>query len=269
MKIDTTLKTLIKAARAGGDALLIYFGKKLKHNQKSAHQGDYKTEADLASEKMILKILQKELPDYNIFSEECGLIDKKSEYTITVDPLCGTHHFILEIPDFGVILSLRKNHQAIYGILYEPIIKRLSFAQKNKGGYQQIGNGSMRKMTVNQINTMESSTVYLIGAFKTPRSKIRGLYNALFDAKVKRILLPWTAVTFNRLSAGLIEGIVCTDVDPHDFLAGKLICLESGAQITHFGEDIDTNPNFVLSNPQIHKKLVDLVKSIFVKKFKN
>ena len=50
MKQGHILKTLIKAARAGGDALLTYFGKELKQSQKSAHPGDYQTEADLASE---------------------------------------------------------------------------------------------------------------------------------------------------------------------------------------------------------------------------
>jgi len=265
MKIDPTLKTLIKAARAGGDALLTYFGKELKHSQKSAHQGDYQTEADLTSEKIILEILQKELPDYNIFSEEYGLIDKKSEYAITVDPLDGTHQFLLEIPHFGTLLSLRKGDIVQYGVIYEPILNRITFAQKNKGAYQQTGNNPPIKLSVNKIKSIQKSTIYLIVAFQTLRRTIRRLQNSLFDANVKRILRPWTALVFTQLASGKIEGAVSSDTELHDILAGKLICAEAGAQITHFGENIDTNPNFVLSNPQIHKKLVEIVKPIFKK----
>jgi fructose-1,6-bisphosphatase/inositol monophosphatase family enzyme len=64
---------------------------------------------------------------------------------------------------------------------------------------------------------------------------------------------------FNRLAAGKIEGAVSCNTEPHDFLAGKLIALEAGAKITHFGENVDTNPNFVMSTDGIHQKLVDLV----------
>ena len=257
--MDKTLKTLTKAARAGGEILLNYFGKELRQKQKSRHCGDYQTKADLASEKAILKILKKELPEFNIFSEESGLIDKNSEYTITVDPLDGTHQFILEIPNFGVILSLRKGEITQYGIMYEPLLKRLTFAQKNKGAYQKIGNASIQKLKINQTKNFQKSTIYLIVAFKTSRRKIYQLYTALFNATPKRILRPWTGLMFNRLAAGKIEGAVSCDTDMHDFLAGKLIALEAGAKITHFGENIDTNPNFVVSTQGIHQKLVDLV----------
>jgi len=263
MPIDKTIKILIKAARAGGQVLMSYWGKELKHKIKSG-PGDYQTEADLASEKAILKILQKELPKYNIFSEETGLTDQKSEYTITVDSLDGTYNFFLEIPLFGVIISLRKNNTTLYGVIYEPITHRLFFAQKNKGAYKQINTDKPIRIKVNQQQEFKKSIIALLYSYQTSFQQIQKFYKNLLNLKIRRILEPWTAISFNFLADGKIDAIISANIELHDFLAGKLICQEAGAQITHFGEDSDINPNFVISNQYVHKKIVKSVKPIIL-----
>ena len=65
---------IIGAARAGGVVCKNYFGKVLSVEEKTG-ANDFRTEADLGSEKAILTILEKEFPTYSIYSEECGFID--------------------------------------------------------------------------------------------------------------------------------------------------------------------------------------------------
>ena len=94
-------ETLIEAAHAGGEILKKYFGQTLNLIEKST-ASDFKTEADIGSERAILTILRNKFPKYNIHSEEEGKFDNGSEYTIIVDPLDGTNNFVLGIPNFSL-----------------------------------------------------------------------------------------------------------------------------------------------------------------------
>ncbi|MFA5079919.1 MAG: inositol monophosphatase family protein, partial [Dehalococcoidia bacterium] len=56
------------------------------------------TEADLLSEKAILKIITAAFSQHGIMSEEAGNRREGSEYTWIIDPLDGTNNFHYGIP---------------------------------------------------------------------------------------------------------------------------------------------------------------------------
>ena len=103
--ISKKYKNIIKAAVAGGKITKKYFGKVLELEGKT-RPSDFRTKADLESEKAIIKILEKSFPTYNIISEEAGEINKNSEYTFEIDPLDGTNNFVLGIPYFSIGIGL-------------------------------------------------------------------------------------------------------------------------------------------------------------------
>jgi len=110
--------SIIKATQAGGKVLIQYFSQNLKIKRKST-PADLQTNADLASEKAILEVLKKEFPKYNIWSEEVGLIDKKSEYSFVIDPLDGTLNFIYGISYFSVAIALMKEKETLFSVIYD------------------------------------------------------------------------------------------------------------------------------------------------------
>src|SRR3989344_581814 len=95
--ISSKYQPVIDAVKAGGAVLLKYFGAAYDIHQKSS-ASDLRTTADLESEKVILEKLSQTFPDYNLYSEEAGEINKGSEYTFAIDPLDGTSNFVLGIP---------------------------------------------------------------------------------------------------------------------------------------------------------------------------
>src|SRR3989344_752859 len=109
---DSDVKNLIKAAHAGGEILRKYFGKTLNPIEKST-LWDFQTEADVGSEKAILKILRRSFPKYNIHAEEEGKTDNGSEFTIVIDPLDGTNNFVLGIPNFSVSIAVLHKNKAV------------------------------------------------------------------------------------------------------------------------------------------------------------
>src|SRR3989338_1377041 len=134
-------KEIIRAAKAGGEVVRKYFGTVLTIVEKSK-ASDVRTEADVESEAAIISILKKAFPAYNIFSEECGLIDKKSEYTFYIDPLDGTNNFVLGIPNFSVLIALAHGREAIFGLVYLPMLDVFYHAEKGKGAF--LGSKSIK-----------------------------------------------------------------------------------------------------------------------------
>src|SRR3989338_55849 len=146
-------KEIIRAAKAGGEVVRKYFGTVLTIVEKSK-ASDVRTEADVESEAAIISILKKAFPAYNIFSEECGLIDKKSEYTFYIDPLDGTNNFTIGVPNFSVSIALVRGTEIIFGAIYLPMLDLVYTAAKGEGGFC-----NNRKLTLSAETALERSTV--------------------------------------------------------------------------------------------------------------
>ena len=91
------------------------------------------TEADLASEKVILEVLQSGPGSCNILSEESGYLDHGSAFTWVVDPLDGTSNFAAALPWFGVIIALFENERPILGGMYLPVDRALYLTESGGG----------------------------------------------------------------------------------------------------------------------------------------
>jgi len=73
-----------------------YFGKQLERTNKT-NAADFRTQADVAAEEILISAIEKNLPEYNIVAEEHGTMDKGSPYSFIIDPLDGTNNFVLGI----------------------------------------------------------------------------------------------------------------------------------------------------------------------------
>jgi len=86
------------------------------------------TDADLASERLILGALAHELPDIPVISEEAaseGILPEVCERFILVDPLDGTREFAKRRQEFAVNIGLIDNGIAVVGAIYAPALDRL------------------------------------------------------------------------------------------------------------------------------------------------
>ena len=126
---------LISALKASGKKLLEYFNGPIEIQQKES-QSSIVTEADIASEKIIMTLINEKFPSHNIISEESGFMNNNSEYTWIIDPLDGTSNFASGIPWFGVLISLLKNEIPVIGGAYLPVQDLLYFAEAGKGAFR-------------------------------------------------------------------------------------------------------------------------------------
>jgi len=96
------------------------------------------TEADLASNEVIIKALEK----YNIpiLSEEGKLIAyderKEWEYYWCIDPIDGTKEFIKKNGEFTVNIALIHKDTPILGVVYAPAMNDMYIAKKGEGAFK-------------------------------------------------------------------------------------------------------------------------------------
>jgi myo-inositol-1(or 4)-monophosphatase len=113
------LETSMEIAREAGAVLSGYFKKHVAYQLKG--EFDLVTEADRASEALVVERLRSHFPNHSIVAEEGGGQEGDSEYRWYVDPLDGTTNFFHGFPMFNVTLALERAGESIAGCIYDPV----------------------------------------------------------------------------------------------------------------------------------------------------
>lgn len=251
--IDIAKKAAIEA---GSEVLrLRRVGFSLKSKERT---GDFATDADISSEKIILGILRKNFPKHNFVSEERGQIDNKSEYTWYIDPLDGTIPFSSGMPSFGVSIGLVEGNTPILGVVNLPELHSLYWAEKGEGAYL---NGE--KMCVSTKSKLEESVVGVEFAYMGMReAEARKLLIPIVDKVRYTPALGSVVVGTSYVASGILEGYIHT-AHPWDYCATVTMIVEAGGKATDFkGKLIDWSKNWMdvfVSNGLIHNEILDLI----------
>lgn len=254
------------ALKQSGQVLMSHFGNtsapRMKENISSVL-----TEADLASEQVILEVLGAGEP-YNIISEESGYADHGSEYTWVVDPLDGTSNFAAGIPWFGVIITLMYKTQPILAGMYLPADDHLYLAEPGKGTRK---NGQAVRVTDSSV-LEEQLVVYSFDYSPDPeKTKSEMELMARLSSKVRNIRSTNSLYDFCYMTDGRLGAAINQTTKIWDITGPWLIIREAGGVVTdisgeeiHFdvaAESIHRNYTIVASGAGIHPSLMKLIKN--------
>lgn len=115
---EKDLRIAIKAARKGVEVIRSFRKGDVKIREKGFH--DLVTDADVATEKAILEVLQHEYPDDDILAEETADFDEMSRSrTWIVDPIDGTTNFAHDFPVYCVSIALWEDREPRVGVVIE------------------------------------------------------------------------------------------------------------------------------------------------------
>ncbi len=140
------LDLALKAARAGGDAILPFVGQPVPVDYKS--DDSPLTQADLASHHAIIAVLEAGTPDIPILSEEGDPqnVDRSGWTRFwCIDPLDGTKEFVKGSGEFTVNIALIENSVPTMGVVHVPV-KDETYAGDASGAIK-IVNGERRAMS--------------------------------------------------------------------------------------------------------------------------
>jgi myo-inositol-1(or 4)-monophosphatase len=261
--------TLVECVRMGGEVLRGYFGKLVHPRQKEA-ASSVVCDADLDSERRILRHIQARFPGHNTIAEESGRVWRGSEYTWVIDPLDGTSNFVASIPWFGVQIALLRGTEPILGAMYLPLEDTLYFAQAGHGAYR---NGKKVRVTA------EPDLQRVLCAFgfdPAPIRRSRRSIELLFRvaAAVRNTRSTNSLVDFCYTVDGRFGGCINLKTKIWDIAPVALILPEAGGKFTYLDGsrivfELDArgiNRNYMIlgSSTRLHAKLAALTRKFAI-----
>ena len=231
-------------ARQAGALLREFYAKGVTTEYKG--DVDLVTEADRASEQMIVEKLKAAYPAHGVYGEEGTRSGLESEYRWYVDPLDGTTNFAHGFPVFCVVLGLErrasglamdagsiakdKDGEMVAGVIYDPLRDEMFSAERGKGAWL-----NQRRLAVSQTASLqEALTATGFPSKKRHESPNVHFYNeiTLRSHGVRRA--GSAALDLAYVAAGRLDGFWEFNLNPWDTSAGYLLVEEAGGTVTHF-----------------------------------
>jgi myo-inositol-1(or 4)-monophosphatase len=229
-------------ALEAGELLRGYFERGVTAEYKG--DVDLVTEADRASEKLIVGRLGEAFPGHGVYGEEGTRSALESAYRWYVDPLDGTTNFAHGFPFFNVSLGLEhrapglaadQDGELVAGVVYDPIHRELFLAEKGKGAWLQGPSGPARRLSVSSTRFLQESLL----STGFPSHKRHANPNIHFYQQltlrshgVRRAGA--AALDLAYCAAGRVEGYWEFNLNPWDTAAGVLLVLEAGGAVVRF-----------------------------------
>jgi myo-inositol-1(or 4)-monophosphatase len=256
------LKSAVKAA---GTVLLDHFGKPLEISVKE-NISSIVTEADLASERTIIEILESTSEPCNILSEESGFRDHRSSYTWVIDPLDGTSNFAAGLPWFGVIITLFHEEAPIQAAMYLPVDDLLYYGGIGKGAWRN--QDPIRCSKSKDLNELLIAYSFDFNSDPGKTDREMDLMGKL-SRKIRNTRSTNSLVDFCYTSDGRLGAAINQTTRIWDIAAPWLLIKEAGGVVTDIsGTEIlfdlekgafDQNYTIVAAASGIHDHLMDII----------
>jgi len=255
------ISTASEIARRAGALLLEYFARGVKTEYKGTGTVDVVTDADRASEKLIVESLRASFPSYGIVGEEGSRSQIAGEYIWYVDPLDGTTNFAHGFPVFCVSIGLARHNEVIAGVVFDPTRNELFAAERGSGATM---NG--RRIHVSKIAALGES---LLGTgFPSKKRHLNPnihFYHQLTLRSHGLRRAGSAALDLACVASGRYDGYWEFNLNAWDTSAGVLLVEEAGGKLTHVdGSEFDVaiSRDVLATNGLIHHELMSEMQAI-------
>jgi myo-inositol-1(or 4)-monophosphatase len=220
-----------------GELLRDYYSRGVQAEYKG--DVDLVTEADRASERLIVHEIGRHFPGHGIFGEEGTRLGLEREYRWYVDPLDGKTNFAHGFPVFCVSLGLEHRPEGLHqdadgeliaGVIYDPLRDELFAAEQGRGGWL-----NSRRLRSSRVGYLQESLL----ATGFPSHKRHDNPNIHFYQQltlrshgVRRA--GSAALDLAYCAAGRVDAYWEFNLNPWDTAAGALLVREAGGTMTRF-----------------------------------
>ena len=253
------LNFAIETARDAGQILLEKFGRKIDIIKK----GDINlvTEADLASEKLIIERIKSYYPKHSILAEESGeavVLGGELNWKWIIDPLDGTTNYAHGYPCFCVTIALEHSGEIVLGVTFDPTRNELFAAERGKGA--TLNNKPIRVSDTEKLSESLIVTGFPYN-FKKKENFAKHLTDFLLHSRgVRRD--GSAAIDLAYVACGRFDGFWEDGLNAWDVAAGVLMIEEAGGQVSRYDNTKYSiyTPPIVASNGAIHTEMLNVLK---------
>jgi 3'(2'), 5'-bisphosphate nucleotidase len=197
---DPMLDTVIRAAHAAGEEIMRIYAEPFDVVRKDDQTPV--TEADFASERVIVRLLTEAFPDIPIVSEETAPEDgfkPPAARFWCVDPLDGTKEFIAKNGEFCVCIALIEDGVPVLGVVHGPA-RGVTYAANGSGSAIRIAAGGAPEPIAARIPPLDG--IVVIHSRSHENSRRLAEYFATQPVPVLRRDICGSALKFGMLAAG-------------------------------------------------------------------
>jgi myo-inositol-1(or 4)-monophosphatase len=257
--VSSYVAVAAEIAREAGALLTRFFERRVPYELKGEH--DLVTEADRASEQLIVEHLKSHFPSHGILAEEGGGHTSPSEYVWYVDPLDGTTNFAHGFPIYNVTLALERSGQMIAGVVYDPTRDEMFTAELGGGAF--LNNRRIHVSKTARVNDALVATGFP-SLKRHENINVHFYYQlALISHGVRRAGA--AAIDLAYVACGRLDAFWEFGLKPWDMAAGSLLVEEAGGLISDMkGLPAGVrSPHLLTDNGLIHSGLLDIFAEIF------
>jgi myo-inositol-1(or 4)-monophosphatase len=252
------LNFAIQTARDAGSILTDRMGRALQVSNKG--DIDLVTEADLASEKLIIERIKTHYPRHAILAEESGATEGintatgQNDWRWIVDPLDGTTNYAHGYPCFCVSIALERAGSVELGVIYDPVRDEVFAAERGQGA--TLNDRSIRVSAVDDLNAAMLCTGFPYNVRERP-DFARDFVNFTMNAQAVR-RDGSAALDLAYLACGRFDGFWEDGLNAWDIAAGVILIEEAGGRTTDFhGAPLNIyTPKVLATNGLIHEKMM-------------
>lgn len=205
------------------------------------------SDADLAVEKTLRGIIERERPDDDILGEEYGGTPAATGRQWVIDPIDGTKSFVRGVPIWATLIALCDGHTPVLGVVSAPALSRRWWATDGGGAFL---NGS--PLHVSKVSTLADAS---LGFSSLSGWADRGLREKFVDLTdtVWRIRGYGDFWSYCLVAEGAIDIATEPEVNLWDLAALDILVREAGGTFTSLdGEPGPYGGSAVATNGLLH-----------------
>ena len=171
-------------------------------------------------EDSLISDLRASYPAYPVL----GFQDRaQSDTYLCISPIDGITNFAHGIADFAISAAAVEKGVPVLGVVYNPILDELYFAEKGKGAYKE-GFRNHERLRV----SARKEFVNAVAAVAHPDARIiEKLSKAIGHIRISGS----SALDFAHLAAGKLDAVVSAKAAYNDIAAGLLLVKEAGGSV--------------------------------------
>lgn len=256
------LVTAVTLAQQAGTLLLDIYRRGPQRIERKSNSFDLVTEADVASQELILGVIRARFPDDGILAEEEGGSRNGSSGAVwVVDPLDGTTNFAHRYPAFAVSIGMWVNGRPELGVVQD-VVRELTY-------WGAVGQGAWldqdQRLQVSQAGDLNESLVATGFPYARATNSDNNMaeygHILMITQGVRRV--GSAALELALLADGRLDGYWEGHLSSWDYAAGVLLVSEAGGRVTGYdGQPLQLGRHQVVaSNGPLHDSLWEAVRT--------
>ena len=225
------LQSVIATARAAGELIRAHYGSVERQTKRGE---EAVTDADRASQRLIIDRLAAQFPDDGFIGEEnddgSAITNRPPRHGTRVwviDPIDGTNNFVAGLGNFAVCIGLLEAGMPVLGVVYDVCRDEVYAAERGHGAWLDerrirapttpLSDRCLLMLTSNLLDVDGRMPAWAAAFHAQTRLKIRVLGSAALEAV--------------QVAAGVAHGSITVNGKLWDIAAAAAIALEAGAAV--------------------------------------